>query len=169
MAGYSRSSVGELVGISPGTIEGWEIGRVRSPAVHDVLRLTHFLGIPLDEIQRAVFDDAGELPAIDASSPQQRRRAGPRSAGAVALLDAASRLFHWTDEDAADALAATVNEVRRWRTGDERMGLADFVALSSMIGLAAAEAMRGDEASIENIVVAAETLGLSASRRELQD
>src|SRR5215210_5996388 len=67
LTGYSRRQIGELVGISPGTIEGWEVGRVRSPAVHDVLRLAHFLEIPLDEIQRAVFDDAGQLPEKDAS------------------------------------------------------------------------------------------------------
>ncbi len=31
-AGYSRARVGELIGIKPGTIEGWELGRVTKPS-----------------------------------------------------------------------------------------------------------------------------------------
>ena len=50
-AGYSRTRIGELVGIKPGTIEGWELGRVARPPIHDVLRIAHFLRIPADEIQ----------------------------------------------------------------------------------------------------------------------
>src|SRR5437016_5110564 len=42
-AGYSRARIGDLVGIKPGTIEGWELGRVSKPPIHDVLRLAHFL------------------------------------------------------------------------------------------------------------------------------
>src|ERR671910_1797254 len=60
-AGYSRIRIGELVGIKPGTIEGWELGRVARPPIHDVLRIAHFLRIPPDEIQGAVFADAGEV------------------------------------------------------------------------------------------------------------
>src|ERR671910_738924 len=60
-AGYSRTRIGEVVGIKAGTIEGWELGRVARPPIHDVLRLAHFLDISADEIQRAVFADAGEV------------------------------------------------------------------------------------------------------------
>src|SRR5436190_23820726 len=65
-AGYSRARAGELVGIKPGTIEGWELGRVARPPIHDVLRMAHFLGIPPEEISAAVFEDAGAVePATD--------------------------------------------------------------------------------------------------------
>src|SRR3954449_12503981 len=60
-AGYSRTRAGELVGIKPGTIEGWELGRVARPPIHDVLRLARFLRISADEIQDAVFADAGDV------------------------------------------------------------------------------------------------------------
>ena len=53
-AGYSRARVGELVGIKPGTIEGWELGRVARPPIHDVVRMAHFLSVPPDEITAAV-------------------------------------------------------------------------------------------------------------------
>ncbi len=66
-AGYSRTRVGELVGVKPGTNEGWELGRVARPPIHDVLRLAHFLGIPADDIQRAVFEDAGDVPSAEES------------------------------------------------------------------------------------------------------
>ena len=166
-AGYSRVRVGKLVGISPGTIEGWELGRVRSPAVHDVLRLALFLDIPFEEIQRAVFDDAGEVPTVEDLPERPVRRARRRRPEAgVALLEAASHVLGWNDTKAAEALSTTVDQVRRWRSGADRMSLADFVALSSMIGLAAAEAMSGDESRLAGITAAAETLGVSAHSRE---
>src|SRR6266705_3402948 len=61
-AGYSRTRVGEVVGIKPGTIEGWELGRVARPPIHDILRLAHFLQIPAEEIEAAVFEDTGAVP-----------------------------------------------------------------------------------------------------------
>src|SRR5215210_8381814 len=86
-AGYSRTRVGELVGIKPGTIEGWELGRVARPPIHDVLRLAHFLRITPDDIQRAVFEDAGDVPSAEPESGQkERKKAGRRARGAVPLL-----------------------------------------------------------------------------------
>src|SRR5580704_4558582 len=75
-AGLSRLRTGELTGISPYTIEGWELGRVAKPPIHDVLRLTHFLNIPADEIQRAVFEDAGVAP--EAGHPGRTAKAPRR-------------------------------------------------------------------------------------------
>jgi transcriptional regulator with XRE-family HTH domain len=165
-AGYSRTRVGELVGIKAGTIEGWELGRVARPPIHDVLRLAHFLGISADEIQRAVFDDAGEAP-IAADAPEQERKKGRRrrGEGAVPLLEAAFRLLGWSsDDDAAEALDTSPARVRAWRSGAERMEFADYMTLSSMIAVAAAEAMRGDEARIGDLSAAAETLGVRATQ-----
>jgi transcriptional regulator with XRE-family HTH domain len=163
-AGYSRTRVSDLVGIKPGTIEGWELGRVAKPPIHDVLRLSHFLRIPADEIQQAVFEDAGDLPSAEPSPGQkERKKAGRRrSRGAVPLLEAAFRLFGWSDEeDAADALGTSAERVRRWRTGAEQMAFADYLTLTSMIGVAAAEAMKGDEARIADLSAAAQELGIS--------
>src|SRR5437762_13737652 len=93
-AGYSRARIGELVGIKPGTIEGWELGRVAKPPIHDVLRIAHFLRIPSEEIERAVFEDAGIEPVqTDPDGAQRGRRRPPRQTGAVPLLEAAFRLF----------------------------------------------------------------------------
>lgn len=163
-AGYSRHRIGELVGIKSGTIEGWELGRVAKPPIHDVLRLSHFLRIPAEEIQQAVFEDAGDVPSL-AESPDQkeRKKAGrPRKRGAVPLLEAAFRLFGWSNEnEAADALGTTADRVRRWRTGTEQMAFVDYLTLTSMIGVAAAEAMKGDEARIADLSAAARELGIS--------
>lgn len=163
-AGYSRMRIGELVGIKPGTIEGWELGRVAKPPIHDVLRLSHFLRIPADEIQQAVFEDAGDVPSVDRAPDQkERKKAGRRRRrGAVPLLEAAFRLFGWSNEDdAADALGTSAERVRRWRTGAEQMAFADYLTLTSMIGVAAAEAMKGDEARIADLSAAAQELGIS--------
>ena len=162
-AGYSRTRIGELVGIKAGTIEGWELGRVSRPPIHDVLRLAHFLRISVDEIQRAVFDDAGEAPiATDAPSEQERKKGRRRRGeGAVPLLEAAFRLLGWSsDDDAAEALDTSPARVRAWRSGAERMEFADYMTLSSIIAVAAAEAMRGDDARISDLSAAAETLGV---------
>jgi len=167
-AGYSRTRVGELLGIKPGTIEGWELGRVARPPLHDVLRLAHFLRISTDEIQRAVFEDAGGVPRNDETTeqPGTKRARRRRAEGAVPLLEAAFRLFGWShDADAADALGTTPDHVRSWRSGTERMEFADYVSLASMIGVAAAEAMKGDEARIADLNAAAETLGVRSRVR----
>jgi transcriptional regulator with XRE-family HTH domain len=163
--GYSRTRAGALVGIKPGTIEGWELGRVAKPPIHDVLRLAHFLGISPDEIEAAVFEDAGEAPvAADIASGKERKKSAPRrDQGAVPLLDAAFRLFGWNDASAAaDALNTTADQVQRWRSGAERMEFADFLALTSMIGVAAAEAMRHEAVPTAELSAAAEALGVRA-------
>jgi transcriptional regulator with XRE-family HTH domain len=163
-AGYSRTRIGELVGIKPGTIEGWELGRVGKPPIHDVLRLAHFLQISAEEIEAAVFADAaavspeGELLAFDGGRGRPGRR---RQQGVVPLLEAGFRLFGWRDEaEAAEALNATADQVSRWRSGAERMEFADFLTLTSMIGVAAAEAMRAGDARVADLSAAAEALGV---------
>jgi transcriptional regulator with XRE-family HTH domain len=164
--GYSRARVGELIGISPGTIEGWELGRVAKPPIHDVLRLAHFLGISAEEIEAAVFADSGGAPAIaQAAETSARRKRGRRPAqGAVPLLEAAFGLFGWADESvAADALGTTAEQVRLWRSGAEAIELADYMTLTSMIGIATAAAMKGDTARIADLSAAAEALGLGSS------
>ena len=165
-AGYSRTRAGALVGIKPGTIEGWELGRVAKPPIHDVVRLAHFLGISADEIRAAVFRDAGEAPvAADITSGKEtRKKPSPRPEhGAVPLLDAAFRLFGWKDASAAaDALNTTQDQVQRWQSGAERMEFAEFLALTSMIGVAAAEAMRREAVPAAELSAAAEALGVRA-------
>jgi transcriptional regulator with XRE-family HTH domain len=163
-AGYSRTRAGDLVGIKPGTIEGWELGRVARPPIHDVLRLARFLRISADEIQDAVFADAGDVTKAaggtgDVGEPRSRGRR--RRQGAVPLLEAAFRLFGWKDEAAAaEALSTTPDRVRAWRSGAEQMVFADYLTLTSMIGIAAAEAMKGDESRVADLSGAAELLGL---------
>jgi transcriptional regulator with XRE-family HTH domain len=169
-AGYSRARVGELVGIKPGTIEGWELGRVARPPIHDVLRMAHFLGISPEEINTAVFEDAGQV-AQRADEPERHdRKRGRRSrseGGAVPLLEAAFRLFSWRDEaEAASALNTTPDQVARWRSGAETMAFADFLTLTSMIGIAAAEAMKGGEGEAADLSAAAEALGVRAPAGE---
>jgi transcriptional regulator with XRE-family HTH domain len=162
-AGYSRTRIGELVGIKPGTIEGWELGRVARPPIHDVLRLARFLDISADELQRAVFADAGEAPSPEDHPGEKERKkvAVRRRPGAVPLLEAAFRLFGWAnDSEAAEALGTSAERVQAWRTGTEQMAFADYLTLTSMIGVAAAEAMKGDEARIADLSAAAEELGL---------
>src|SRR3954465_3507274 len=72
-AGYSRARVGELVGIKPGTIEGWELGRVARPPIHDVLRMAYFLELSSDEIASAVFEDVGDV-AVPADQADRKER-----------------------------------------------------------------------------------------------
>jgi hypothetical protein len=73
------------------------------------------------------------------------------------------RLFGWqSDAEAARALNSTEEQVTRWRSGAEPMAFADFLTLTSMIGVAAAEAMRGGDARIADLSAAAEALGVSS-------
>jgi len=157
--GFSRTRVGQLVGIKPGTIEGWELGRVARPPIHEVLRLAHFLEINPGELQQAVFEDLGATPDIAAPAGGS---AGVRGGGsAVPLLEAAFRLFAWKDDvAAAAALNTEPDRLRGWRDGTERMEFSEYLALTSMVGVAAAAAIKGDDARIADLAAAADALGV---------
>jgi transcriptional regulator with XRE-family HTH domain len=126
--GYSRTRLGELVGVKPGTLEGWELGRVAKPPIHDVLRVARFLGITAAEIEEAV---------VGASAPPQPGRV---PAVAPLLLEQAIELFGWSDEEAAAAFQTTPARVRAWLTGAEPLGLPELMTLTALIGLHAAGA-----------------------------
>jgi transcriptional regulator with XRE-family HTH domain len=160
-AGYSRTKVGEILEISPGTIEGWELGRVERPPVHDVIRLAHFLRISYDDLLAAVTADSGGVP------PQEegfiaRERPRPKSPlGATPLLEASFRLFRWKDEeDAAAALNVGPDQVRLWRRGAEPMNVIDYLSLTATVNVGLAEAMRSAESSDLDLRGASESLGL---------
>ena len=163
-AGYSRARLGKLLDISPGTIEGWELGRVGKPPIHDVLRIARFLRIPIDEIERAVFEDAADLPTPDEATAPPQRKSGRRSQGAVPLLEAAYRLFGWDDDQAAaDVLHTEADQVRRWRRGLDRMELADYVTLASLVNIAVVDQLKTGGDPTPALVAAASELGISGS------
>jgi transcriptional regulator with XRE-family HTH domain len=159
-AGFSRTRIGERLGISPGTIEGWELGRVARPPTHDVLRIASFLRIPLDEIQRAVFADAGEVTPADEPAGRSSRSSRP-SRPAASLLEAAYAVLGWSDARAARALGVPRARVVAWRTGAEPIDLAAYVTLASMIGLAAAAAITSDDGRIGDVAAAIAPLGVT--------
>src|SRR5215218_8779222 len=133
-AGYSRARLGKIVGISAGTIEGWELGRVGRPPFHEVMRIAAFLRIPLDDIQRAVFADSGTVPDPEEhpGTPERKKAGRKNRLGAVPLLEAAFRLYRWRDEsDAAEALGVSPRKVRAWRSGSDRMDVSQYLALTT--------------------------------------
>lgn len=168
-AGYSRARLGKIVGISAGTIEGWELGRVGRPPFHEVLRIASFLRIPLEDIQRAVFADAGTIPNPEEhpGEPERKKAGRKKRLGALPLLEAAYRLSGWSsDEDAAAALATTADQVQRWRRGTERMDVADYMALTTTVNVALVDAMKGGTARSMDIAAAAEALGVRTERQQ---
>ncbi len=99
-AGYSRAKLGKIFGISAGTIEGWELGRVGRPPFHEVMRIASFLRIPFEDLQRAVFADSGTVPDAEElpGTPERKKAGRKKRLGAVPLLEAAFRLYGWRDE-----------------------------------------------------------------------
>lgn len=161
-AGYSRAKLGGLLEISPGTIEGWELGRVERPPVHDVMRLAWFLEISYDDLLAAVTADSGGIPARQDDSLAGARNTGPKkSLGAIPLIEASFRLFRWADEDEAGAaLDVTPEQIRLWRRGAEQMNVVDYLSLTAMVNLGIAQAMRSAEADDLDVQGAIESLGL---------
>jgi transcriptional regulator with XRE-family HTH domain len=162
-AGYSRARLGTIVGISPGTIEGWELGRVTRPQFHEVMRIASFLRIPLEDLQRAVFADSGTVPDPDhhEATPARKKAGRKKRLGAVPLLEAAFRLYSWRDEnDAAEALGVTPEQVRAWRRGTERMDIAQYMALTTTVNVALVSALKSGKARNVDLSAAAETLGV---------
>lgn len=163
-AGYSRARLGKIVGVSAGTIEGWELGRVGRPPFHEVIRIASFLQIAFADIQRAVFADAGTIPEQDEhpGQPERKKPGRKKRPGAVPLLEAAFRLHAWQDEDeAAEALATTPEQVRAWRRGTERMDVADYLAMTTTVNVALVDAMKSGATSDLELTAAAEALGVN--------
>jgi transcriptional regulator with XRE-family HTH domain len=163
-ARYSRAKLGKTLGISPGTIEGWELGRIGKPPFHEIVRIASYLSIPFEDLQRAVFADAGTVPDFE-ELPQEpgRKRAGRKKRlGAVPLLEAAFRLYGWPDEtDAAEALGVTPDRVRAWRRGTARMDIAQHLALTTTVNVALAEAVKSKRKTKNvGLAAAAEALGV---------
>jgi len=162
-AGYSRARLGKIVGISAGTIEGWELGRVGRPPFHEVMRIASFLRIPLEDIQGVVFADSGTVPDPDEhpGTPERKKAGRKKRLGAVPLLEAAFRLFGWESEsDAAEALGATPAQVRAWRRGSERMDIAQYMALTTAVNVALVDAVKSGKARNVGLAAAAEALGV---------
>ena len=162
-AGYSRARLGKIVGISAGTIEGWELGRVGRPPFHEVMRIASFLRIPLEDIQRAVFADSGTVPDPDEhpGTPERKKAGRKKRLGAVPLLEAAFRLYGWRDEsDAAEALGVTPAKVRAWRQGSDRMDVSQYLALTTTVNVALVEAVKSGKARKVDLSAAAEALGV---------
>jgi transcriptional regulator with XRE-family HTH domain len=167
-AGYSRARLGKIVGVSAGTIEGWELGRVGHPPFHEVVRIASFLQIDFADLQRAVFADAGTIPDRDEHPGQpERKKAGRKKRpGAVPLLEAAFRLYGWQDEsDAAEALGATPEQVRAWRRGAECMEVAQYLTLTTTVNVALVDAMSPGETPSIRVASAAEELGVRPQAR----
>ena len=127
-SGFSRARLADLVDVPAKTIEGWEVGRVAKPPVHDVLRVARVLRIPVAEIEAAVLDPE-ESPPRALSSEQLESR------GAVPLLEQAIELFGWSEEQAAAALQTSVPRVRAWRRGSRAMTLPEVMTVAALIGL----------------------------------
>jgi transcriptional regulator with XRE-family HTH domain len=162
-AGYSRAKLGKTLGISSGTIEGWELGRIGKPPFHEVMRIASFLRIPFEDLQRAVFGDSGTVP--DAGefpvAPERKKAGRKKRLGAVPLLEAAFRLYGWQDETAAaEALGTTPDQVRAWRRGTERMDIAQYMALTTSVNVALVDAVKSRKTKNIRLSAAAEALGV---------
>jgi transcriptional regulator with XRE-family HTH domain len=127
--GYSRTRAGAILGIPPGTIEGWELGRVAKPPLQDVFRLARFLAITPAEIEAAVLEESMEAVSPDPSPPEP---------GPAHLLEQAIALFGWTNAQAAGALQTTETKLRAWRSGEVAMTLPEVMTVAALIGLHAA-------------------------------
>jgi transcriptional regulator with XRE-family HTH domain len=163
-AGYSRARLGKLLRISAGSIEGWEL-RVGKPPFHEVIRIASFLRIPLEDLQRAAFADAGTVPDPDEhpGEPDRKNAGRKKRASAIPLLEAAFRLYGWHDEDeAAEALATTPEQVRAWRRGSRRMSIAQYMALTAAVNIALADALKSGRGRKLDLAAAVEALGVES-------
>jgi hypothetical protein len=132
--------VAEAVGISPGTIEGWEIGRVAKPPLTDVLRLARFLSIPLEEIEQAALaDDDGSR--IE-NERKQAAGAARKLPGTAPLLEEAIRVMGWSEQQAADFLQTTPEQIQAWRRRSAPLPVADVLALTAIVSSQLREEMR---------------------------
>jgi hypothetical protein len=79
----------------------------------------------------------------------------------VPLLEAAFRLYGWAnEEEAAESLGTTPEQVRSWRSGRERMDVADYMALTTTVNVGLVDAMKAGRTGEVEIAAAADALGV---------
>lgn len=140
--GYSRPALGEAVGISPGTIEGWELGRVSKPPFQDVVRLARYLRIPSDEMLATAFEGEAMV-AMAAGTGKKESKKARRASDQdpeVALIAHGQQQFGWTDESLARQMGTTAAQIAAWRDGTERMGVPDLLRLQALFSIASTTA-----------------------------
>lgn len=120
--GYSRTRAGELTGLSPSTIESWELGRVSKPPIHDVLRLARTLEIPTADLERAVLADRPAAEAEPTPLPSN-----------APLLDQAMAVLGWSESDAAGTLNTSLPRIRALRRGDDDLSVLEVMTLTALV------------------------------------
>jgi len=90
---------------------------------------------------------------------KERKLAGGGTRERCRYWKAAFRLLGWSEAIAAGALGTSTSRYERRGSGSEQMAFADYMTLTSMIGVAAAQAMKSCDA-IADLAAAAETLGV---------
>jgi transcriptional regulator with XRE-family HTH domain len=124
-AGYSRSALGEQVGIAPLELERWEIAGVPLPPSAAFLGLADFLDVPSSAVEAARAErDEAQLP--------RPPRDQPEAYGAVPVLEYAIDVRGWTPEEIAEALETTPTKVQAWRLGAIEMAPAERSALTAL-------------------------------------
>jgi transcriptional regulator with XRE-family HTH domain len=133
-AGYSRSALGERVGISADQLERWETVGVPVPPPGHALALAGFLDVPQPAIDAAF---AGE--AVHGGGVESFVRRLPRDPveeyEAVPALEDAIVSHGWTPEEVAKALGTSPTKVQAWRLGVIEMTHAERLALSDLVRL----------------------------------
>ncbi|MGH3041152.1 MAG: helix-turn-helix domain-containing protein [Gaiellaceae bacterium] len=128
-AGYSRSGLGELLGISLLQIERWEITGVRLPPSGRFLNLADFLDVPPYAIDAALAQgDEAAVRRLPRDRPEEEY-------GAVPALEYAIEFHGWTPEEIAEALDKTPTSVQAWRLGSIEMAPAERLALMALVRL----------------------------------
>ena len=69
----------------------------------------------------------------------------------------------------AETLNTTPDRVRAWRRGTERMDVADYMALTTIVSAGLADAMRAGKAGTVDVAHAAEALGVRSSTADNSD
>lgn len=153
--GYSRTRAAELSGLNASSLEAWELGRVAKPPIHDVLRLARVLSISTPDLERAVMEDGAPVRVErshdeeEGEDPQPAAKVTPAdvaSAG-IPLLERATAVLGWSDEDAAAALNTSTKRMRSLRRGESQLSVLEVLSLIAL--LAAFPAGRGGASEAE--------------------
>lgn len=127
-AGYSRTRLGEMLGILSRQLEEWEVDGVPLPASERVLGIADFLDVPAAAVEAATADD-------DEAAAQHLPPHDSEDYGAVPVLESAVKFHGWTADAVAEALHTSPTRVQAWRLGAIEMTAAERTALLALVRL----------------------------------
>lgn len=129
-SGKSMKELGDVIGISSGTISSIERG-VNSPSLPELELLSFYLGTPITHFwgDEVVSQEPHASQKIEA-----KKLLGLRHRAIATMLRQARAEMNWSQKDLADRTGISTSRIRRYETGETPVPLPELELIAGSLG-----------------------------------